>query len=118
MLGHMRRGHRCKLTNGNDILERLVRLEDLLGSGGDVVVSLSDNSGVEHSGLGVKGVDGGVDTQLGDTSRQDGGGVQVGEGGGRSRVSQIIGRDVDGLDGSDRSLLGGGTAMSAALARI
>lgn len=72
-------------------------------------MSLTDNSGVEHSGLGVKRVDGRVDTQLGDGSRQHSGGVQVREGGGRGRVSQVIGRDVDGLDGGNGTLLGGGT---------
>lgn len=71
-------------------------------------MSLTDNSGVEHSGLGVKRVDGRVDTQLGDGSRQHSGGVQVREGGGGGRVSQVIGRDVDGLDGGNGTLLGGG----------
>lgn len=72
-------------------------------------MSLTDNSGVEHSGLGVKRVDGRVDTQLGDGSRQHSGGVQVREGGGGGRVSQVIGRDVDGLYGGNGTLLGGGT---------
>lgn len=72
-------------------------------------MSLTDNSGVEHSGLGVKRVDGRVDTQFGDGSRQHSGGVQVREGGGGGRVSQVIGRDVDGLDGGNGTLLGGGT---------
>lgn len=99
------------LTNGNDILERLVRLQDLLRSGGNIVVSLTDDSGVQHSRLGVERVNGGVDTQLGDTSRQHSGGVQVGEGGGRSGIGQIIGRHVDGLDRGNRTLLGGGNSL-------
>lgn len=78
---------------------------------GEGVVSLTDNSGVKHSGVGVKRVDSGVDTQLGDTSRQDSGGVQMGEGGGRGGIGQIIGRDVDGLDGGNGSLLGGGNSL-------
>ena len=41
----------------------------------------------------IVGVDSGVDTQLGDGMRQ--------HGGGGGRVSQIVSRDVDGLDGSD-----------------
>merc|ERR1712000_736521 len=45
--------------NGNDILERLVLLEDLLDAGSGVVVVLTDNSGVEHTGLGVERVDSG-----------------------------------------------------------
>ena len=72
---------------------------------------LTDDSGVQHTGLGVEGVDGGVDTQLGDTSRQDGGGVQMGESGGRGRVGQIVSGHVNGLDGSDGTLLGGGNSL-------
>lgn len=98
-------------TNGDNVLQGLVVLQDLLGSGGDVVVLSTDNSGVQHSRLGVQGVDGRVDTQLGDTSGQDGGGVQVGEGGGRGGIGQIVGGHVNGLDGGDGTLLGGGNSF-------
>ena len=97
--------------NGNDILERLVLLENLLDAGGGLVVLLTDDTGVEHTGLGVEGIDSGVDTQLGDTTGQDSGGVQMGEGGGGGRISQIISRDVDGLDGGNGTLGGGGNAL-------
>jgi len=33
------------------------------------------------------------------------------KGGGRGRVSQIVSRDVDGLDGSNGTLLGGGDTL-------
>lgn len=72
---------------------------------------LADNTGVKHTGGGIKRVDGGVDTQLGDTTGQDSGGVQVSEGGGRGRISQIVSRDVDSLDGSNGTLLGGGNSL-------
>lgn len=97
--------------NGNDILEGLVLLEHLLDTGGGVVVLVTDDTGVEHTGLGVEGVDSGVDTQLGDTTRQHSGGVQVSEGGGGGRISQIVSGHVDGLDGGDRTLLGGGDTL-------
>ena len=93
--------------NGNDILERLVVLEDLLDGGRDLVVLCADNTGVEHTRLGVERVDGGVDTELSNTTGQHSRRVQVSEGRGRSRVSQIVGRDVDSLYGCDRALLGG-----------
>jgi hypothetical protein len=35
----------------------------------------------------------------------------MGEGGGRSRISQIVSWDVDGLDGGNGSLLGGGNTL-------
>lgn len=72
---------------------------------------VTDDTGVEDTGLGVERVDGGVDTQLRDTTGQDGGGVQMGEGGGRGRVSQIVSRDVDGLDGGNGTLGGGGDTL-------
>jgi peptide chain release factor 1 len=74
-------------------------------------VLVTDDTGVEHTGLGVERVDSGVDTQLGDTTGQDSGGVQVSEGGGRGRVSQIVSGHVDGLDGGDRTLLGGSDTL-------
>lgn len=72
---------------------------------------LTYNTGVQHTRLGVQRVDGRVDTQLSNTTRQDSGGVQVGEGGSGSRVSQVVSRHVDSLDGGDRSLLGGGDTL-------
>ena len=45
--------------NGNDILETLVILEEFLSSGGNVVVLLSDDTGVEHTRLGIERVDSG-----------------------------------------------------------
>jgi hypothetical protein len=93
--------------DSNDILERLVVLKDLLDGGGNIVMFLANNTGVQHTGFGVEGVDGGVDTKLSNTTGQHSGGVQVGEGGGGSRICQIVGRDVDGLHGCDGTLLGG-----------
>ena len=97
--------------NGDDVLERLVVLEELLDTSGNVVVLTADNGGVKHTGLGVEGVDGGIDTKLGDTTGQHSGGVQVGEGGGGGRVSQVIGGHVDGLDRGNGTLLGGGNSL-------
>jgi hypothetical protein len=97
--------------DSNDILERLVVLEDLLDGGGNIVVLLANDTGVQHTGLGVEGVDGGVDTQLSDGTRQHSCGVQVSEGGGGSRISQIVSRDVDSLDGGNGTLLGGGDTL-------
>jgi hypothetical protein len=97
--------------NGNDILERLVVLENLLDRGGHVVVVLADDTGVQHTRLRVERVDGGVDTELGNRTRQHGGGVQVSEGGSRGRIRQIIGGHVDSLHGGNRTLLGGGDTL-------
>jgi hypothetical protein len=104
-------GQLVHTENGNDILEGLVLLEHLLDTAGGGVVLLTDDTGVEHTGLGVERVDSGVDTQLGDTTGQDSGGIQVSEGGGGGGISQIVSGHVDGLDGGDRTLLGGGDTL-------
>ena len=57
-------GQLIHTENGNDILQRLVLLEYLLNAGGGVVVVLADDTGVEHTRLGVEGVDGRVNTQF------------------------------------------------------
>jgi len=51
--------------DSNDILERLVVLENLLDTGGGAVVLDTDDAGVEHARLAVEGIDGGVDAELG-----------------------------------------------------
>jgi hypothetical protein len=74
-------------------------------------VLVTKDTGVEDTGLGVKRVDSGVDTQLGDTTGQDSGGVQMGESGGGRRISQIVSGHVDGLDGGNGSLGGSGNTF-------
>ena len=71
----------------------------------------TDDTGVEHTGLGVEGVDSGVDTELSNGTRQHSRGIQVSEGGGGSGIRQIIGRHVDSLHGCDGTLLCGGDAL-------
>lgn len=57
----------------------------------------SDNVGVHDTGGGVQGVDSWVDSQLSDGAGQHSCGVQVSEGGGGGRVSQIVSWHIDGL---------------------
>ena len=56
-------------------------------------------------------VDGGVEALLGDFTAEHRGGVQMGEGGGRCRVGQVVGGDVDRLNRGDRTVFGGGDAL-------
>mmetsp|Transcript_2155 Transcript_2155/g.4907 ORF Transcript_2155/g.4907 Transcript_2155/m.4907 type:complete len:511 (-) Transcript_2155:15-1547(-) len=97
--------------NGDDILETLVVLQDLLDGTSGVVVLVSDDHGVEHTGVRVQRVDSWVDSQLGDLAGQHSGGIQVSEGGGWGRIGQIIGRDIDGLHRGNGSLGGGGNSL-------
>ena len=97
--------------DSNDILKGLVVLKNLLDGSGDLIMLPTDNAWIQHARLGVQGVDSGVNTQLSNRTRQYSGGVQVGESGSGGRISQIVGRDVDGLDGCNRTLLGGGDTL-------
>lgn len=72
-------------------------LKDLLYTTGHIVVLGSHNVGVHNTGGGIQGVHSRVDTQLSNGTGQHGGGIQVGKGGGRGRVSQVISRHIDGL---------------------
>lgn len=97
--------------DSNNILELLVlgeHLDDILS---DVVVIDGDDIGVHDTGGALQGVDGGVDTGLGDGTIEDGGGIEMGEGGGGGGIGDIIGRDVDGLDGGNGTLGGGGNTL-------
>ena len=104
-------GELVHTEDGDDVLESLVVLEELLDLTGDLVVGVTDNTGVHHTGSGVEGVDGGVDAELSNVTGEHSGGIQVSEGGGRGGVGKIVGRDVDGLDGGDGSLGSGGNTL-------
>jgi len=104
-------GELSHTKNGNDILEGLVVLEDLLDISSDVVVGGTDDVGVHDSGGGLEWVDGWVEAQLSDLSGEYGGGVQMGEGGGWGWIGQIISWHVDSLDGGNGSLEGGGNSL-------
>mmetsp|Transcript_29205 Transcript_29205/g.63386 ORF Transcript_29205/g.63386 Transcript_29205/m.63386 type:complete len:454 (+) Transcript_29205:182-1543(+) len=97
--------------NGDNVLKALVILKDLLSGTGNLVVLVTDNTGVKHTGGGVEGIDGGVDTKFGNSTGQDSGSVKMGEGGGGGRIGKIIGRDVDSLDGGNGTLGGGGNTL-------
>ena len=97
--------------DGDDVLQLLVALEDLLHALGAVVVLVAhDGRGQDPAG-GVQGVHRGIDAQLGDLPAEHRGGVQVGEGGGRSGVGEVIRRHVHRLHRGDGTALGGGDPL-------
>ena len=57
----------------------------------------ANNVGVHDTRGTIEGIHSGVDAQLGNTSGQYSGGVQMRESGGRGGISQIISGHVDGL---------------------
>uniref|UniRef100_A0A182WD12 Uncharacterized protein n=1 Tax=Anopheles minimus TaxID=112268 RepID=A0A182WD12_9DIPT len=104
-------GQLIHTQDGNDILKRLVILQDLLHATGNVVVLRADDVRVHDTRGRIERIHGRVDTQLGDGTRQHSGGVQVSEGGGRSRIGQIVSRHVDGLHRRDGTLLRRGNTL-------
>ena len=97
--------------DGDDVLQGLVLLQDFLDRTGDAVVLFADDQRVHDPRGRVERVHGREDGLGGDVAAQHGRRVQVGEGGGRGRVGQVVGGDVDGLDRGDRALLGRGDAL-------
>src|SRR5690606_16211491 len=96
---------------GDDVAQFLVALQRLLHATGHGVVLFAHHLRVELAAGGIERVDGRVDTQGGDVTRQHHGGVQVLEGGGGRRVGQVVGGHVHGLDRRDGAGLGGGDAL-------
>ena len=106
-------GELIHTENGDNVLERLVVLQNLLHGTGNSVVLLADNVLVKDTRRRVKGVDGGVDactpvnsekdkrgskrTELSNAAGQHSGGIKMGESGSWGGIRQVIGGHVDGL---------------------
>src|SRR5574343_519384 len=97
--------------NSDDVTQFLVALQVHLHGTGNGVVLFTNDLRVELAGGGVERIDGRVDTQRGDVTRQHDRGVQVQEGGGRGRVGQVVSRDVNGLNRGARANLGRGNTL-------
>lgn len=72
---------------------------------------LTDNIRLEDTRGGIQRVNGRIDALLDNLTGEDGLGVQVGKRGRRSRVGQVIRRNVDRLHGRDCAVLGGGDTL-------
>src|SRR5690606_33164285 len=95
----------------DDVLERLVLLQHFLNATGNFAVLLANNVGIENTRVGGQRVNGRVDALFRDRAVQHGHGVEVGEGRCRSRVGQVVGGHVHGLNRGDRALVRGGDAF-------
>ncbi|ABA50504.1 hypothetical protein BURPS1710b_0178 [Burkholderia pseudomallei 1710b] len=91
--------------NRDDVAQFLVALQRLLNAAGDRVVLFADHVRVDLARRRVERVDGRIDTERCDVTRQNDGCVQVAEGGGRRRVGQVVRRHVHGLNRRDRAFL-------------
>ena len=91
--------------DGDDILQLLVLLEDLQYTLCCIIVLLTDDLLGQDSGGALQRIDGRVDALLYDLTGQNRRRIEVREGRRRCRVGQVVGRNVDGLYGSNRTLL-------------
>src|SRR5690606_26752536 len=92
----------------DDVLQFLVTLQHALNATRYIVVLLANHQRVQLTAGRVQRIDRRVDTLGGDVTAQYHGCVQVGEGGCRRRVGQVIRRYVDRLNGGNGTGLGGG----------
>ncbi len=95
-------GELVDAEDGDDVLEVLVALQDLLDARRHGVVLLADVARIEDARHRVERIDGRVDAQLGDRAAQRRRRVEVGERRRRGRVGQVVCGDVDGLQRRDR----------------
>ena len=72
---------------------------------------IADDFGRERLGRGGEGIDGGIDAEFRNRALEHDGGVQVGEGVCGGGIGQIVRRNIDCLEGSDRTILRGGDPL-------
>src|SRR6476661_5182623 len=104
-------GELIDTEDGDDVLEFLVLLQDLLDADGRVVVVVSDVLRIQDAGGRRQRVNGRVQTTGSDFTGKFRGRVEVCEGRGRSRVGVVICGDIDGLHRGDGVALGGRDAL-------
>src|SRR5690606_36222533 len=97
--------------NGDNVAQLFIALQRLLYTAGNTVVLFTDDLRIKLAAGGVERVDGRVDTQSGDVAGQHNGGVQVLESRGWRGVGQVIGRNVNGLDGRNGTRFGRRNAL-------
>lgn len=81
----------------NDVLEWSVVLWDLLNPMGNIIILISNNTGIHDLRSGIQRIHSWVDAQLSNSMDQHSGSIQMGKGSGRGRVSQVISRHIDCL---------------------
>ena len=73
---------------------------------GHVIVLFADHAGIQNSRCGRERIDRRIDAQFRNLTRQHRGGIQMGKGGSRCRIREIIGGNIDGLHRGNRTTLG------------
>ena len=87
--------------DGNDILQLIVSLKDLFDALGAVVMCFSNDVGSKYPGCRIKRINSRIDTELGDLTAQNRGGIEVGKCCRGSGVGKVIGRYIYCLNRCD-----------------
>ena len=91
--------------NRDDILQILIALQNQLHRTSDLVMLRADDMGIQNPRSSVERIDGGINAQLGDLSRKNRGRIEMSKGRRRSRIGEIVGRDINSLDGCYRTFM-------------
>jgi len=90
--------------NGDDVLEVLVALQNTLNARSHLVVLFADDVGRKGFRGGCQWIHGRIDAELGDRTLKHDGRIQVRERVGWRGISQIVSRNVNGLERGDGTL--------------
>src|SRR5690606_39505032 len=93
--------------NRDNVAQFLVALQCLLNATGDLIMLFANDLRVELTAGGVERVNGRINTQRCNVTRQHDGGVEVKEGRCGRRVGEVIGGNLLSLERSDLARLGG-----------
>ena len=88
---------------GDNILQFLVSLQNLPGAQGSVIMFFANYVRVKNAGTGSQRIHRWVNAQLNNFAGERGGCVQMGKGGSRSGIGQIVRRHIHGLDAGNRT---------------
>ena len=104
-------GQLVDAEDGDDVLQLLVALEDVLDLLGHLVVLVAHDRGVEDGRRRGQRVDRRVDALRGERAGELHRRVEVGKDRERGGVGEVVRGDVDGLEGGDRALFGRGDPL-------
>ena len=92
--------------HGDNVLEVFINREGLANFLGNFVVAFTSNVGHQHFRTGLQQIDGRIQAFTGTLARKRDGRGQVAEGVHSRGIGEIVRRNINGLDGRDRSGFG------------
>ena len=97
--------------DGDDVLQVLVSLQCFLDHLRYIVMILAYNPRIKNPRSRGQRIHRGIDAYLGECPRKHGRSIEMSKGGSWSRIGQIIRRNINRLDRSNRALLSGSNSL-------